>query len=56
MEIDWSSVERKRQPTRREVSLYRQWKKYLTDSKLSPTEIDSRAKAFAEQKKKVPRE
>jgi len=56
MEIDWSSVDRKRQPTRKEKASYRNWKKYLSDSKLSPEEINSRAKAFASQKKKVPKE
>lgn len=54
MTIDWSSIDKKRPPTRKELASYRKWRKYLSDSRLSPEEVDSRAKHFAELGKKCP--
>jgi hypothetical protein len=45
-QIDFSNLQPKRQPTRKEQSLYRRWVRYLTDSKLSTEEIHRRAAAF----------
>jgi len=49
MSVDFSFLRNTRQPTKREAKLYRRWVKYLSDSKLSESEIHSRAASFAEQ-------
>jgi hypothetical protein len=54
--LDWSQVDRVRKPSKKQIALYRQWVKYLSDSKLSEASIQERAKAFAEQGQKVPKE
>lgn len=52
--IDWSVMQPKRQPTRRERGLYQRWVAYLKDSRLSNDEIHRRAASFTERKMKVP--
>lgn len=52
--LDWSQVARK--PTKKQVALYRQWVAYLRDSKLSEASIQERAKAAAEEGRKVPKD
>jgi hypothetical protein len=54
--IDFSSLRPKRQPTRRERGLYQRWVAYLKDSRLTEDEIHSRAAAFTEQGKPVPKD
>jgi hypothetical protein len=46
--LDWSDFNKKRKPTRRQVSLYRRWKRYLSHSRLCPEEQEARARRFAE--------
>ena len=48
--LDWSGFDKK--PTEKQQKLYKQWKIYLRDSKLSKGEIERRARLFAEQGKK----
>lgn len=52
--VDFSSLRRQRQPTRRERGLYQQWTRYLKDSRLSDDEIHARASQAAEQHRQVP--
>lgn len=54
MKVDFSAIAPTRAPTRREASLYRAWRAYLRDSRLTPDEQHRRAAHFAEQGKKVP--
>jgi hypothetical protein len=53
--IDWSDLSPARKPTAREVGLYRRWRVYLKDSKLTVEEQHKRACEFAERKRKVPK-
>jgi hypothetical protein len=48
-DIDFSSLQRKRKPTKKEAKVYRAWVKYLSDSRLEDWEIHRRAKYFTEQ-------
>ena len=52
--IDFSSLKPIRLPTKKEISLYRRWVKYLTNSKLSQKEIHYRAEQFTENKRDIP--
>ena len=54
MQIDWSEMQPRRKPTRKERGLYRAWVKYLKDSRLDASEIHKRAAENAERKKVVP--
>jgi hypothetical protein len=55
MNVDFESLRKVREPTRREAANYRNWVRYLSDSKLTSDEIHSRAAAYAAQGKKAPR-
>lgn len=50
--INWGIVERP--PTKKELRLYRKWKKYLSDSRLSKSEIETRARRYAGDHMEVP--
>jgi hypothetical protein len=52
--LDWSDFNKKRKPTRRQVALYRRWKKYLSHSRLCLDEQESRARQFAERNERPP--
>lgn len=52
--VDFSSMRRQRQPTRRERGLYQKWVRYLKNSRLTEDEIHRRAASFAEQHMQVP--
>jgi hypothetical protein len=52
--LDWSKVAPLKQPTKKQASLYRQWVKYLRDSKLTENEIQRRAKYYAENNERIP--
>jgi len=52
--VDFSTLRKVRQPTRRERGLYQQWVRYLKDSRLSDDEIHARAAQAAEQHRQVP--
>lgn len=54
MQIDWSEMQPRRKPTRKERGLYQAWVKYLKDSRLDASEIHKRAAENAERKKVVP--
>jgi hypothetical protein len=56
-DIDWPKWPRdgKQQPTKRQASLYRRWREYLYDSKLTPGEQHRRAAAFTLENKPVPK-
>lgn len=47
--INWSKVAPKRQPTKAEAKLYRAWRAYLADSRLTDAEQHRRAINFTEQ-------
>lgn len=49
--IDFRSLARKRQPTKKEKARYKRWVKYLSNSRLSESEVHQRAAAFTSQKK-----
>jgi len=53
-DVDFSSLRRQRQPTRRERGLYQGWVRYLRDSRLTADEIHARAAQAAEQHRQVP--
>lgn len=52
--VDFSTLRKVRQPTRKERGLYQQWVRYLKDSSLSDDEIHARAAQAAEQHRQVP--
>jgi hypothetical protein len=52
--IDWSDMQTRRKPTRKERGMYQAWVKYLKDSRLSPDEVHKRAARFTEQRLVVP--
>lgn len=52
--IDFSSMRRRRQPTRRERALYQKWVRYLKNSRLTDDEVHRRAASFTEQHMQVP--
>lgn len=52
--LDWSKAAPLKEPTKKQVALYRRWVTYLRDSKLTEDEIQRRAKYFAEINEKVP--
>lgn len=54
--VDFSSMRRRRAPTRRERGLYRQWVRYLRNSRLTEDEIHSRAASYAGQHQQVPKD
>ena len=47
--IDFSKLQPKRNPTRKEAARYRRWLRYLSDSKLSEAEVYSRAASYTGQ-------
>ncbi len=50
--IDFSDMApKKRKPTRKERALYKRWRKYLCNSKLTIDEQHRRAAAFTSQRK-----
>lgn len=52
--FDWTDVVRKPRPKAKQVALYRRWRNYLKDSKLTVEEQISRAISFAEAGRTVP--
>jgi len=51
-DIDFSDMApKKRKPTRKERALYKRWRKYLSDSRLSIDEQHRRAATYTAQKK-----
>lgn len=52
--IDWSEMAPRRKPTRKEKGLYQQWRRYLSDSRLTLEEQHERAAKFAERGDRVP--
>lgn len=54
MKIDFSPYQNVRKPTKKELSNYRNWVKYLSDSKLTSEEVHKRAASFASRGSKCP--
>lgn len=54
--LDWSKVAPRREPTKKQVKLYRGWKKYLSNSRLDIETIERRAKHHAENNREVPKD
>jgi hypothetical protein len=54
--LDWTETAKKPKPTKKQKKLFHKWKKYLADSRLSPTEQRLRACLFAEQNREVPKD
>lgn len=56
MALDWSKVAPPRQPTKKQIKLYRGWKRYLKNSRLHDDEVEERAKHHAENNREVPKD
>lgn len=55
MAVNFDSLRKRRQPTRKEAANYRKWAKYLSNSKLSEDEVHRRAADLAGRGFKLPK-